>query len=186
MQPARVCAIWPKRTRCQTTRCAGQCITTSGKGKGTVISHVVASGIIVTDLECLRGAVKKIKGLAWRENKKTYEWYGTWVGDYDQADAAFKLGIKPEDYGKCEHAIAVDGSEYEIGVIKRSDGTGYSLVWDFYGTGRYIVEAIGDGGERLLVEYQRAFLQKFAHTEGMNLTMEENGNEITIELEVGV
>lgn len=148
------------------------------------MSHVVSSAVIVTDLVALKAAVSKIKGLHWQENQHTYNWYGKWVGDYNQADAAFKLGIKPEDYGKCEHAIKVDGSDYEIGVMKRTDGTGYAITWDFWGTGRRINEVIGDGAEKLMVAYQQAFIQQFAQHEGMNMTTSENADEITVELEL--
>lgn len=150
------------------------------------MSHVVSSAVIITDLACLKAAVKKMKGLHWREGQKTFKWYGRWVNDYDAADSAYKLGIDPKDYGKCEHAIAVDGSNYEIGLMKRKDGKGYSIVWDFYGTGRHINAVVGDGAEKLLVEYQKEFISRFANTEGLNVTMEETSEEITMELELGV
>jgi hypothetical protein len=59
------------------------------------------------------------------------------MNDYDAKDAAYKYGIKPEDYGKCDYALCVPGSKnaYEIGVVKRKDGKGYHLLYDFYANG---------------------------------------------------
>lgn len=149
------------------------------------MSHVVASGVIITDIDCLKAAVARVPGLHWKENQKTWAWYGKWVGDYDAADAAYKLGIDTKDYGKCEHAIKVDGSNYEIGVMKRKDGKGYSLVFDFFGSnGKKIQQMVGDGCEKLMVEYQRAYVTRFANLENMNMTWKETKDEVLFEMEV--
>ena len=149
------------------------------------MSHVVASGVIITDIDCLRAAVAKVMGLHWKENQKTWKWYGKWVNDYSAADAAYKLGIDTKDYGKCEHAISVNGSGYEIGIMKRKDGKGYSLVFDFFGVnGRNIQKVVGDGCEKLMVEYQREYVTRFANLENMNINWEESKGEVLFEMEV--
>jgi len=149
------------------------------------MSHVVASGVIITDIDCLKAAVAKVMGLHWKENQKTWKWYGKWVNDYSAADAAYKLGIETKDYGKCEHAIKVDGSSYEIGVMKRKDGKGYSLVFDFFGgNGHRIQDVVGTGCEKLMVEYQREYVTKFANLENMNMNWEETKDEVLFEMEV--
>lgn len=146
----------------------------------------MASGIIYTDMACIRAAVAKIKGLHWKENQKTWAWYGKWVGDYDASDAAYKLGIETKDYGTCEHAIKVDGSNYEIGVMKRNDGKGWSLVFDFFGhNGQQIQKVVGTGAEKLSVEYQREYVTRFANLENMNINWEETKTEALFEIEVG-
>ena len=149
------------------------------------MSHIVSSKVVIADLACLKQAIQKFQALRWID-KKTYSWYGTFMNDYHGDDAAYKDGVDPKDYGKCEAALHVDGSDYEIGIMKRKDGKGYAIVWDFYGTGREINKVVGDGAEKLLVEYQKEFISRFANTEGLNLTMEETGEEITMELELGV
>jgi len=78
--------------------------------------------------------------LAFREVKR-------WTGS-----AAYKNGISPKGYGKCEHAISVPGSNYDIGVVRKSNGN-YTLVWDFYGTGQVITRTVGRGCEELLQLY---------------------------------
>lgn len=153
------------------------------------MSHVRTSPVCIQPdpfaIACLKAAVGKIKGLHWKENQKTFKWYGSWVNDYDQADAAYKLGIDTKDYGKCEHAISVDGSGYEIGLMKRKDGKGYSIVWDFFGTGRHIEEVIGKGAEKLLVAFDKEYVTRFANMENMNLTWnEETKDEALFEMEV--
>ena len=80
------------------------------------MSHVSSVRIEIRSLEALRLACRRL-GLQLNEGQKTHKWYGRWVGDYHGADAAFHHGIKPEDYGKCEHAISIPGDDeaYEIG-----------------------------------------------------------------------
>lgn len=149
------------------------------------MSHVVTSPVFITSLDCLKKALAKFPKLQFREGQKKWKWYGRWMNDYDAADAAYKLGIKPEDYGKCEHAIHMDGVEYEIGVMKRTDGKGYSLVWDFYGCGHNINEYIGDAAEKLMTEYNRQFVLQHAATEGLECnTVSETSEQITMELEL--
>lgn len=147
------------------------------------MSHVVSSPVVVQKIDCLKKAVEKIHGLTWCEGQKTHAWYGSWQDDYAKKDAAYKLGIDPKDYGKCEHAIRVKGSTYEIGVVKRNDGTGYALVWDFWGPGKKINTVIGAGGEKLLVEYQKEYLKQFATEQGFSFSMEQTSEDVTIEME---
>jgi hypothetical protein len=147
------------------------------------LSHVVCSPVIITDLDCLWEALKafpKIKVL----HQDTYHWYGSWVKDYHQPDAAYKNGIDPKDYGKCAFALHMEGVTYEAGVCKRRDGKGYSIVWDFYSDGRTLSTYLGKGAEKLMVEYQKQFIKKHAHAEGLTFTMEENADEVTIEMEL--
>ena len=150
------------------------------------MSHVVSpSAVIITDLECLREALLKFPKLKLRENQRTYHWYGKWMRDYNSGDAAYKNGIDPKDYGKCDHALHMDGVTYEAGVCKRKDGKGYSVVWDFYSDGKCISDYIGDGAEKLMVEYQKALLRKHATTEGLTFEVtNETEEEILVEMEV--
>lgn len=147
------------------------------------MSHVVTSPVIITDLECLWEALKKFPKIKVHK-KSTYHWYGKWVKDYHNEDAAYKNGIDPADYGKCEFALHMNGVTYEAGVCKRKDGKGYSIVWDFFSDGRKISEYLGTGAEKLMVAYQQAYIQKFAAAEGMAMQTNESNDEVTIELEM--
>lgn len=146
------------------------------------MSHVKTSDVIVKDLDCLREAVKKFPKLSFVEGQKKFTWYGEWVNDYDNANAAYKHGISTEDYGKCDHAIRMEGVAYEIGLMKRKDGEGYSVVWDFYGCGRRIDEYIGHDGEKLMTEYNRLYIEKFAMENGFTMQVEEDAKQLIQEL----
>ena len=102
------------------------------------MSHVAAIDIDITDLDALEEACKR---LGWElvRGAKTYAWFGRWVGDYKEADAAMNHGIKPEDFGKCDHKIKVPGTKYEIGLVKR--GKSFKAVFDFWDQG--IKKAVG-------------------------------------------
>ena len=93
------------------------------------MSHVAAIELEITDLQALKAACNKL-GWEFRENQKTFKWFGRWVNDYDAQDAAYKFGIKPEDYGKCSHAIKIPNVQYEIGLIKQDNK--FKAIFDFY------------------------------------------------------
>src|SRR5437016_6251552 len=107
------------------------------------MSHVAAIKTEITDLEALKRACDEL-GLTFKEGQTTYKWFGQWVNDYHGEDAAYKSGIDPKDYGKCAHAIGVPGSGYEIGVVKLPNGN-FTLIYDFFGPGRKIMETLGQG-----------------------------------------
>lgn len=133
-----------------------------------VISHVASVNIEIKDLDCLKRACVAL-GLGFREGQRTHKWYGRWMNDYDAADAAYLHGIKPEDYGKCAHAIAVphNASAYEAGVVQRADGKGYSLIYDFYGNkGRALEALIGKGASKLKQQYAVEVARKAARKQG--------------------
>lgn len=120
------------------------------------MSHVVAAQVEISDLDALEAACKEM-GATLVRNQKTFTWYGRWVGDYGQADAAYRNGVKTEDYGKCDHAIRVPGVRYEVGVVKQPNGK-FKLVYDFYGNdghndGQQLKAKFGDGCATLIEGY---------------------------------
>lgn len=127
------------------------------------MSHVVANpDFVITDLDALAEACPSI-GLEFRRDQLTWKWYGTWVNDYSAADAAYKSGIKPEDYGKCLHAIGVQGNAtaYEIGLVPNPHGEGFIPVYDFYGSsGDAIRQRASQGLEKLRVAYSTVLAEK--------------------------
>jgi len=146
------------------------------------MSHVVAGNVVCTDLEVLRMALKKFPKLGWRDQQKTYAWWGKWEADYAKNDAAYKNGIDVEDYGKSEHAIHMSGVDYEIGVVKRKDGQGYSLVWDFFADGKKISDYIGDSAEKLMTEYNKCYCETYAQAQGMMTQLTEDDECIQIDM----
>ena len=131
------------------------------------MSHVTKVELVVKDLECLKRAAAEC-GLEFREGQKTHRWYGQWVNDYSGADAAYKQGIKPEDYGKCEHAIGVpnNATAYEVGVVKNPSGEGWVLVADFWSGGKGLEALAGRNCSKLAQAYGQQVVQKTMKAQG--------------------
>lgn len=135
------------------------------------MSHLTSGAIIIKDLDVARELFTthpKFKSKCkWKEGQKTHRWYGRWANDYGSDDAAYKrYKIDPADYGKCDHAIEVEGSQYDIGLVKLKDGSGYALVWDFWSTGKRINDVIGAQAQHFLHEYNLAVTRKQAKQNG--------------------
>jgi len=116
------------------------------------LSHLVTVAVEVRDLNALKKACERL-GFQFVAGATRFEWFGRWMDDYDGADAAHRHGIKPEDYGRCQHKIVVPGTSYgyEIGVVARPDG-GYTLALDNFDPG--LNQAVGgEGAPRLVQAY---------------------------------
>ena len=135
------------------------------------MSHVARLELEVLELEALKKAVKA-SGLEWKEGQKHHKWYGSWVNDYHGANAAYHHGIKPTDYGKCEHAIGVPGNSqaYEIGVCKNPTGKGHVLVWDFYAGGHGLQALAGDNCSNIVKGYVAEVAKKKMTAQGYTCT----------------
>lgn len=96
------------------------------------MSHISKIELTIKDLTALKKACKTL-GIEFKENQKTYQWYGKFM-----YDTPLPEGLKVEDLGKCDHAIRVPGSKYEIGVIKQKEG--FRLIFDYYGRSGGIIE----------------------------------------------
>jgi len=137
------------------------------------MSHVVAIKTELTDLAAVKAACKEL-GLVFKEGQKTIRWFGEWMNDYAAADAAYKLGIKPEQYGTADHAIEVPGSGYDVGLLRNPETGGYKIYFDFFGQdGAKIQKAIGEGGEKLLQRYAVIKTENTAKAKGW-LTTRKN------------
>ena len=98
------------------------------------MSHVSNLALEIHDLDVLKTACED-NGLTFVEGQRTYKWFGRFLNDSDVGRSTVDSGFNPEDFGKCEHAIRVPGSQYEIGVVKNPSGDGYRLIYDEWGTG---------------------------------------------------
>jgi hypothetical protein len=120
------------------------------------MSHVATVEIEVEDLGALEEVCNE-NGWSFRKNQKTYKWYGKWVNDYHGDNAAYKHGINPKDYGKCEHAINVKQGAYEIGVVKNDKGK-HVLIWDFWD--KQVEQICGKGCHKLYESYSKKVATK--------------------------
>lgn len=102
------------------------------------MSHITKIDIEVSDLTALKAACHRL-GFTFVEGKKTYEWYGRFVGD-----APLPEGMSIDDLGRCNHAIGVPGARYEIGV--RAEKGGFRLLWDRWEAGGLLPRIGKDAG----------------------------------------
>lgn len=107
------------------------------------MSHLTQIQVVIDDLDALQAACLEL-GCQLVRGQKTFTWYGRSVGDYP-----LPAGFTAADLGHCDHVIRVPGSGYEIGVCKNKQGRGYTLLYDFYGSGRGEVITEKLGGEKL-------------------------------------
>ncbi len=167
-----------------------------GRKRESKLSHVTSiKDVEIKDLDCLRRACDRL-GLEFREGKKTFNWYGQWVNDYNAADAAYKNGVSVKDYGKCDHAIGVKGSPwlnspdanqpYEIGLIENKEKPGvWTLAYDFYAGGHGLVAKVGEGCKDLIKWYSVEVARKEAQVfvaQGWN--MDEVYNKATGKVQI--
>ena len=122
------------------------------------MSHVAAVKCQILNLEILKKSCENI-GLEFVTGQKTFKWYQTWVNDYNAANAAYRNGIDPKTYGKCEHAIKVKNANketYEIGLVRdpeRSDA--WTMVYDFWQGGFGLEKVAGKNLAILQKEYTK-------------------------------
>lgn len=124
------------------------------------MSHIETVSVIIKDLESLKKACQ-VLGVNWNEGKKTYAWYGRHVGS-----EPIPFGFQQEDLGKCEHVISVPKVGYEVGVVRTPDGSGYTLLYDFYGPGQGLLHKFGKGLVNLVDRYTAETLKKQARMRG--------------------
>lgn len=135
------------------------------------MSHVVASEteIPATQLNTLVQAFKQL-GFEFCEGQTTYKWFGRWVDDYDRADAAYKNGIKPEDYGKCVHAFRLPGCAYEVGLYRHPETGNFRLIYDFFGPGKELRAKLGQSCENVWNLQGEIWAKAYAKAKGLNVT----------------
>jgi len=95
------------------------------------MSHFSRIDLKITDLNCLKKAVKRLGG-EFRENQTSYKWWGRYMGD-----SPLPEGLTVNDLGKCDHAISFPGkAQYEIGVVKsKTKPKNYELLYDYWQSG---------------------------------------------------
>jgi len=116
------------------------------------MSHIDTVKLKILSLAALEAAAKE-HGCQWL-NKKTYEWYGDYVGNTPLPE-----GMTQDSLGKCDYVIKVPGVKYEIGVVKLKDGN-YTLAYDFYSgmrgaDGGKLLDKFGQGLKKLCQSYSK-------------------------------
>lgn len=119
------------------------------------MSHLIASEVCITDLDILRKAVAGFTGLVWNDGATTFKSYYS----------AERLQEQINAIGTCEHSISITkGGGYQIGVIRKKDGTGWSLAFDPYDTRAAAI--VGRNSEMVMNQYSETFIRDWAEKTG--------------------
>ncbi|MFA5766312.1 MAG: DUF1257 domain-containing protein [Candidatus Paceibacterota bacterium] len=139
------------------------------------MSHVVAIQLEVKDLQALETAAKAL-GAELVRDQKTFRWYGRWMNDYSADNAAYRQGIKPENYGKCDHIISHPQCSYDIGLVKQPNGS-FRVVADEWSAGG-LTKVFGQGMAHLKQRYGVAVATKTMRNQGWSTSekQDQNGN----------
>jgi hypothetical protein len=141
------------------------------------MSHVVTIELEIKDLEAAAQAAKDL-GAELVRDQKTFRWYGRWMNDYSGDNAAYKQGVKPKDYGKCDHIIRHPKCSYDIGLVKQPNGS-YRVVADEWHTGG-LVPVFGQGVEKLRQRYGVAITAKTMRKQGYLVTEKQVGRDVKL------
>lgn len=115
------------------------------------MSHVVSIKTEIKDLDAAKLVAEELGGELLCDVKQG-RWYGRWVNDYDAKDAAYKLGLKTSEYGKCDAVIRFNDCGYDVMLLKNPETGGYRVYWDFYGEGRKLEGKLGGRDAHKLVQ----------------------------------
>lgn len=100
------------------------------------MSHITTIKTEIRDLDALKAACKEL-GFTFKENQKTYRWWGSEFPDSSftqEALASPPEGMTADELGTCHHAISFPkgflggGVKLEMGL--RRTATGYRVVCD--------------------------------------------------------
>lgn len=170
-------------------------------GKGFINPDAFCEGGL--DYEALKMALEMLGDkLEIVLGQKEYKWVGQWYNDYHAEDAAYKHGIDPKDYGKCEHVIrfkrtleeeaaftaAPQTRPNEIGLVRLPNGT-LAPVFDFYGSrGAELRELVGGASCPELVKLvnQCKVVLQVAKNKGHTVKSIERLDNGKIKMKIGI
>ena len=137
------------------------------------MSHVADVQFKARDLDALKAAVALIDGAHFMEGQRTHKWFGKFLNDWSNPRAAVNR-VDPKTFGKCEHAIKLDGVDYEIGVVKAADGDGYDLIYDSWGG--QLEARLGVGLPMLKQVYTTELTRRELARQGKRVTTEKQAD----------
>lgn len=144
------------------------------------MSHITDARLQVKDLDALDVA-GDILGFNLLRNVTTHAWFGEMVGDSAEGiQVARERGL--QNLGKCDHVLRLKDhqqGDYEIGVVRESDGT-FALLYDSWGPGQRLEAQAGKLLSKLRQEYAVAVTQarvvKTMARQGFRMTRENIGD----------
>lgn len=144
------------------------------------MSHIETAKVIIKDLQALRAACERL-GATLVEGQKTYKWYG-----FGNGGDTLPAEVPTDALGTCDHAIRVPGVEYEVGLYRKKDGSGYIPLYDFWGgptRGGGLKDRFGNGLTKLVDAYSVETLKAQARRKGY-MTRETVREDGKIQLQV--
>lgn len=143
------------------------------------MSHVAVIKAEIKSLNSLKKACQRL-GLRFKENQKTYRWYGRHVGDYPIPE-----GFTINDMGKCEHAIEVPGAEYDVGIVRDPNNkNNYRLMWDFWRSG-HLKDKLGNDAWKLTQAYEIEHAKYTAKLQGKIVREKVMDDRIRLVVQMG-
>ncbi len=139
------------------------------------MSHIARIELEIKSLEDLKAACNRL-GLKFCENKKSYKWFGRWVGD-----APLPEEVREEDLGKCDHMIHVPGAQYQVGIVKQDNK--YRLLWDSWKSGG-LEKVLGRNAGLLKQAYAVETIKRESRIKGLRLRETKKDNKIRLTLNV--
>jgi hypothetical protein len=136
------------------------------------LSHVSKIEIEIQSLEVLKDACNRL-GLRFKENQKTYRWFGKYMG------GPLPEGMTQSDLGKCDHAIEVPDCAYDIGVIKQNGR--YALFWDFWSSGG-LEHKLGQGAGKLKQAYAISRIRREAVSKNYRVSEKQTQTGVRLRL----
>jgi len=112
------------------------------------MSHISKISLQVRNLRALAAAAKQFGGEL----------------VLDQQQFEYFAGSK----GKCNHAIRVPGTKYEVGIVKQADGS-FELQCDFWASGG-LGRMFGNRGEKLKQAYATQLAKQYWTAKGYRIT----------------
>jgi hypothetical protein len=142
------------------------------------MSHIAVGKCRLHDLGAIEVACNEL-GLELVRDQRTYTWFNQFLGDSASGRDAVRRGMKPEDMGKCLHAIRFKNhqrGQYEAGLVSALDGKGgFNVVFDEWGSGRQLSAALGGlDTTKLQDAYNRAVAYRTLAQQGYRVTQTKN------------
>jgi len=114
--------------------------------------------------------------------KSTYEWYGLWMNDFDDEDAAYRKGVSVEDYGTCDLVLRPKErkqDDYEVGLVKQGDGS-YRPVYDVFGSGKKLITQFGPKLSKFKQTYATVATKRTLKRQGYRVATTWVGDDLRI------
>ena len=137
------------------------------------MSHIADVQMEIKDLNALKAAVESL-GAKFVEGQTTFKWYGRFMNDWASSRAASNRH-DPKNFGSCQHAIKVDGVQYEVGVVKMPDGS-YDILYDSWGPGEGLERKFGVGMVKLKQSYSTEVSRRELKRKGYRVTTINNAD----------